>query len=298
MGIIKGMIKIHQLLKESLTAYTQNFKNIFLMSLPILAIGLLGLYGDYGLEKEAGLAVIFLLAAVLFIGNLAVSLFFQPAIMRSVQKLDDTNVFDIKSAYDFQKKNIWNLIVLYFISFGYSIYKVWKLLVVLIALVLAGTYFLLEKNMTPSIILYVAATVLMIAIIILNAPRFVVYLNVFFSKGGKPKDAVLESIDLGERKKRDAWQIIFATIVFSIYVLLPIFVIAFFAGFAEGLATPDTGSFDPENPGILSIAAEFLSISVSALFLSPCLAIILAKGYNKIRDVEAEMPQAIESNPQ
>jgi hypothetical protein len=289
MGIINGMIKINQLLKESLATYKKNFKNITIISLPILALGLLGL--SVSVFKNPLLVVLFGFISAL--GGLFTSLYFQPIVLRSVQKAIDTNVFDKKDAYAFQNKNIWNWIVLNFWTAVYSLYKVYKLIIPAVVLIMVGIYYMMQKNIPMAVGFYVVAGILILIAALLNAPRFLVAQNIFFSKGEKPRDAVRASIALGEKNTRDMWRVILTMIVFGIYVAIA-YVVLFGLAMLSGLVTMADleSSRQAVDPSAAYVLMNAFSYVVSTLLVTPATFVILALGYNKIKGTSSE------SNPQ
>lgn len=271
------MIKPIQLLKESFAIYKANFKNIILMAWPIALLSIIGQYYSMNLDKDKAifLAISLLLVSMLvtILTYLFVSLFFQPALNRTLQKNIDNGNFDSKAGFNFAKKNVWNYILLNFWAIVYLIWNIIKYLAVFIVLL---TISILISKTKPniSLILMPLSIAIIVIGVIMNVAKFFVYSAIFFSKGIKPREAVLESIKIGKDNTKKVWMIIIASLMFGILVTIFYAALGFiFRGF----------------PNLVTV---IVSAVFASMLIGPISYIIVGKGYSKLAShthVEAEV---------
>lgn len=278
------MIKPIQLLKESFTTYKANIKNIILMTSPMILLTIVGQYYSFIVEGMKGVDVkttpIFFIATLIsFLSFILITLFFEPAFTRSLQKNEDNNNFDVKDGYGFQKKNIWNYIVLFFWTIVYSIkVNIKYLLIIIVAGVLFSimTIFF-NQNLTylliAGVVFGVIVLITIIFAIIKNLTKFIFPKNVFFSKGIKPREAVKEAMELGKNNNKDVWKVVLTSVIFAIITIIIYSILSLLFSLIY--------RFTSENIGMW--AEMIISALIAFILVSPISLIILVKGYNKIR---------------
>jgi hypothetical protein len=278
------MINIIKLLTDSFESYKKNFRNIILMALPIFIISSIGAYYSVAMktvQKSGDFANIniyyFIIAIVIYlIAMLFVGLFFVPAFNRAIQKNEDDKNFDVKSAYNFQKRNIWKWIK---VNLWGLVYGAWRLLPYMVVSALLITSVILLNVSKPEsdvivIIFAIIASIIMIVGMVLNITRFVFYKNVFFAKDHmKAKNTVIESMTLGKTKNLEIWKVIVSILLFSLMMFVLSIILSAIAAFI-------IFSFGSKNFSIIDI---IISPMISAFMAIPVTLIIIAKGYNKIR---------------
>ncbi len=282
------MIKPIQLLKDSFATYKANIKNIIFMTWPIALLTIVaGYYSNQidgmGKYKPMILSVFIIGALVNIIISIVISLFLQPALFRSIQKNEDNKNFNVKDGYNFQKKNIWNYIVLYFWTLVYYIKVNWKYLVTIIVTVGIVTAGVIASSIQPAItmiilsVLLVFGSVVLVLMVIKNTAKFVYPTNVFFSEEIRPRDAVKKAIDIGAKNNGKVWLNILSYILLSIILMFIYFIIGFISSVLPGAVTKD-------------MFAIILSSLVVAFIGTPMTFIVFAKGYNVLKGkVEEEV---------
>jgi hypothetical protein len=271
------MIKITQLLKESLTTYKLNFKKIFWIALPILILGIISEYyvSVFTTMIENGdvsnMSYLFVSIAIYILTILAVSLYFGPVLNRAIQKKEDGDHFNSNSAYSFQKKNIFKWIMVNVWGFLYMARIMW--LYILIPIVLLGLGFFLQNPMVINSMVILSLIVVTIGAII-HISKFILYKNIFFSKNEiSARDAVRESIKIGIHKKRQVWILILTLIILTIVMMIVYFAL----GTISGLLINNI----PDN--VMYYSETIVYAVFSALIFLPLMSIVVAKGYVKIR---------------
>ncbi len=282
------MIKTIQLLRESYATYKLNFSNILSIAMPVLVLLLVVAVLDH-MTIESSLHIVSVLLGVVF--SFLVSLFFQPALYRSIQKLEDTGVFSKAEAYSFQKRNVWNYIVLNFWLFMYAIYINFKYLIIMavgvVLIIISMTTLPSTAAATVSVVIGIGIAATLIVSIIKNSPKVTLYQNIFFSKDISPRNAVRESLMLGENKGGDIWRIIFSTILLGlavavIYVLIyGVFILAGFVSIQEILQMNNKEGEMVAQSGIM-FALELIGGLISYAIVTPLMFTIMAKGYKKL----------------
>ncbi len=265
------MIQIIPLIKESISTYKLNFKKIFLMVLPVIVLSYIMSVSSASLSAmvvagtfDGGIVAFFILGIIAAIFS---ALLFVPALNRAIQRNEDTNSFDTKEAYSFQKRNIWKYIKLVLWGFVYMLKRLLPYL--LASLVLAAIIFFVSTNEILSLVLASLATIVLFVGIILNIPQFVLYKTIFFSKEILARDSVRESMDLGVKKTKQVWKLILDIIIVSIVVMLFAEIINYFAGLM--------------GTGAWYIAEAYIKPIITLVVATPMVLILVAKGYTKIR---------------
>jgi hypothetical protein len=279
------MINIIKLLTDSFESYKKNFRNIILMSLPIFILSSIGAYyatAVKSVQKGVELAdinIYYLITGSLIyiIVSVFVGLFFAPAFARAIQKNEDDKHFGVKTAYNFQKRNIWKWIKVNLWGF---VYMIWRLLpyIAVSMLIVFGSSILNAStgglNNIFSIIMVFFVSLIMIVGIVLNLTRFVFFKNVFFSKDHmKARNAVIESMTLGKTKNVETWKMLISLLLFSVMILIVYMAVSMFFAFT-------IYAFGSKNFSIIDI---IISPMISAFVATPITLIIISKGYNKIR---------------
>ncbi len=280
------MIKPIQLLKDSFATYKANIKNIIFMTWPIALLTIVAGYysnemdgmGDY---KPVIISVLIIGIFVNIIVSLLISLFLQPALFRSIQKNEDNKIFDVKDGYDFQKKNIWNYIVLYFWTAIYSLKVNWKYILVILTSLILGVLVVGASFAKPMILISVSSVFFIISVvfaalmIIRNLSKFIYPANVFFSSEITPREAVKKSIELGVKHNNKIWLNILSYILFMIILMIVYFIIGTISGFIPGVFVQD-------------IVTIVLSSLVVSFISTPMAFMIYAKGYNILKEEKVE----------
>lgn len=284
------MIKSIQLLKESFATYKANIKNIIFMTWPILLLTLVSAYysnGMDGMGKEKPLIVSFMIIGIIVVllTSLLISLFFQPALYRSIQQKENDKDFDTKDGYSFAKKNIWNFIVLIFWGVVYSIkVNLRYILTMIVALIAWGIVVFNIKTIpiliSTSSILGIIVIICVLFMVIKNFTKFVLYTNIFFSGDIKPKDSVLHSIELGKKHNKNIWKIVWSVVLFSLMT----YVIYGIIGLIASMATTKE---------VVDIIAMVVTSIVVSFLTTPMSFIILAKGYSKINSATAIVAEEV-----
>lgn len=272
------MIKITQLLKDSLLTYRLNLNKIFQITLPIL---ILSVIGEYYLsiftqivdnEDFSNISYLLTIFSIYFIFALIVALYLGPVLNRAIQKKEDGDSFNVNTAYVFQNKNILKWIM---INVWGILYMFWTLLsYIIVSVLLLKILTMYSSNPVAVTIIAGLIGLTVLTGIILNIHKFVLYKNIFFSKDHiKARDAVRESIKIGTNKKREVWMLILALIILTITMM----VVYSFIGFVLSLLA----KFVPEN--IMLYIEIAVPVIVSVSFFLPLMSIIASKGYVKIR---------------
>lgn len=267
------MINIYSLLRDSLNTFKINFAKIFNMSWPIVLLTILADYSSFQISTKIRLGTLdipyFALAFMVYlISILLVGLFLSPALNMVVQKNEDVDSFDIKQAYDFQKKNIWKFVKVNLWALVYFLKYTWIYIVVSISLLIIA-----ETSNDSRVVFTLAYSALAIILIggLLNITKFMFYKNIFFSKDDvSPKDIVKESILLGESRKMEIWKIIFSIIIVTASIEFILYILNLIIKFEK-----------------MSLIIVSL---VSMLIYVPYIYILVAKGYVKLRGVDVPLP--------
>ncbi len=296
------MLKITQLLKESLTTYKLNFKKIFWIALPILVLGIIGEYSievfNTMIDKEdfANISYLFASITIWILTILIVALYFSPVLKRAIQKKEDGEQFNTNLAYSFQKKNIfkwimvnvWGMLYMLWIMLPYILVSVLLTVILFMHIVLKTSieYSPIIPNTSIGLDTYldtynnilILSSLIGLTILtgtVLNITKFMLYKNIFFSKDGIPaRDAVRESIKLGKTKNVQVWSLIIALIILFI-----INIIIFFA-----LINLSDLLIDKVSNNVLFYSEIIVNSALSSLIFLPLMSIIVAKGYVKIRE--------------
>ena len=273
------MLKITQLLKESLTTYKLNFKKIFWIALPILVLGIIGEYYievfNTMIDREdfANISYLFASITIWILTILIVALYFSPVLKRAIQKKEDGEQFNTNLAYSFQKKNIFKWIM---VNVWGMLYMLWIMLpYILVSVLLTVILFMHLDTYNNILILSSLIGLTILTGTVLNITKFMLYKNIFFSKDGIPaRDAVRESIKLGKTKNGQLWSLISALIILFI-----INIIIFFA-----LINLSDLLIDKVSNNVLFYSEIIVNGALSSLIFLPLMSIIVAKGYVKIRE--------------
>ncbi len=264
------MIKTIQLLRESCATYKSNFKNIFMMSLPIV---LMTYVANYAAGEASGMlnARIFngsliVCGAVFIIAMLIVALFLAPALNRAVQKHEDGEAFNVKGGYDFMKTHKWKWVKVNVWGALYMLYRTWFYIIPgwLLIAYSVGSY---RTNAYTSLY-FILGIVLIVIGILLNIHRFILFKTIFLSKDISPRDAVRESMSLGVSRMKDVWKMLLAMILVGL-------VIGVLSAIVSGIAS-FFGATDYVFDG-------YISPLIALLITTPMLLIMTAKGYVKLR---------------
>lgn len=267
------MINIYSLLRDSLNTFKINFAKIFNMSWPIVLLTILADYSSFQISTKIRLGTLdipyFALAFMVYlISILLVGLFLSPALNMAVQKNEDSDSFDIKQGYDFQKNNIWRFIKVNLWALVYFLKYTWIYIVVSLSLL-----FIAETSNDSRVVFTLAYSALAIIMIggLLNITKFMFYKNIFFSKDDvSPKEIVKESILLGESKKMEIWKIIFSIIIVTASIEFILYILNLIIKF--------------EKTSLIIVSL------VSMLIYVPYIYILVAKGYVKLRGVDVPLP--------
>ena len=295
------MIKPIQLLKDSFATYKANIKNIIFMTWPI---ALLPVVVQSMIYYNINWFVNLLMSAVSFVISIVIGLYLQPAIYRALQKKEDGEVFDIKAAYNFQKKNIWNFIMT---GVWYVLYLIWVLrYYVLIGL--AVSFFIIPMIYPDFRIVttwdfvayfFIHSVTFFIPVIIgylINLSKFLFYVNIFFSKNIKPREVVRESIRWGNIKGHsiEAWKTFFSIILFMLLTTLVYVIVSLILNFFKIMHFEQLVYIG--NQAAYTDYKWFIINSVSnifkVMFILPVSFIILAKAYTKLFDGQSSLQDA------
>lgn len=279
------------ILKESFITYIQNIKKISLMTLPIF---LIYIYNDKVLNLFSKFAknndIIYLLSGVIIsisilLLMLFIALFLKPALFRSIQIHEDHKRFETRGSYRFQYNNLLKYLILKFWFYVNILYVLLPYIVVNIGyvLLLVKMKFQLSLNVTTLnifeflgfstmstiLILNIVTSLLPLIIgILINIPKFLLATNVFFSKEhNNPRKAVKDSIALGKTKTKQLWGIVFILFILNIFYFMIYNVLV---------------SFD----SLAFVNMYILLPGLNMFVLIPFVYIILAKGYNSVKEIE------------
>ena len=278
------MIKIIQLLKESFVTYKANIKNIFWVTWPMLLLILIINYLNFSSEKKIIVGLLSFVCAVI------IGLYLKPVLYRSLQKNENDKSFDTREAYAFQKKNIWNYIVLCFWSVVYVIKVnfVYILTIIISGIIVSVALVFLKTTIISFIILSFIMFACTILMIIKNITKFVLAQNIFFGGNIKPRDAVLASIEMGKKNNVDIWKAIFASILFNLLVFIIYLIIYLILVLSKLMSFEEIMNMNKSYLPITNtlVALKILTALVSVFVLTPISFIILAKTYNKLKTDE------------
>jgi hypothetical protein len=249
------------------------------MAWPIVLLTIVAQYYSVGITQrmsEGQFDIPYLLMAVLIylVCILIIGLFLAPALSRSVQKNEDNGVFDVKEGYNFQKKNVWKFVM---VNVWGLVYILKRLLPYIAASAVLGIIaFMAGDSDIIALICVSLGGLVILAGIILNITRFVLYKNIFFSKDTiSARDAVKESMDLGVSKMKDIWKIILAMFILTVVVEI---VLKVFSMFIEA-----------------TLLGLVIGSIIMILFSMPYMLIIISKGYAKVRggDVASSVAEEV-----
>ncbi len=279
------MIKPIQLLKDSFATYKANIKNIIFMTWPIALLPIVVQSTYFYIKGNIFIAA--LIGIVSFVISLAIGLYLQPAIYRALQKNEDGEAFDIKAAYNFQKKNIWSFIMTGIWYVLYLVRTIQYYLIASLILVLLGVFFAGVNSITLISLLVVSVLIIVIGYLI-NLPKFLFYINIFFSKNIKPREVIRESIKWGNVKGHgvEAWKTLLSVILFMlltavIYAIVALILAMFkVVPFEELAYLGNNATYIDYKWFIINSVSNVFQV----MFILPISFIILAKAYIKLFD--------------
>lgn len=266
------MINTTQLLRESYVTYKYNFTKLFLMALPILLATYVIVYTSNNFDALIKAKILNLntviFGLIAFIGGLISMLYLEPAINRAVQRNEDISIFNSKEGYEFQKKNIFKWIM---VNVWGILYLFWKLLPYILS---AGLIFVilmgLKNDAKMAVSGAILAGIVLFVGMIMNIHRFLLFKTIIFSKDISARDAVRESIKLGEDHKVDMWKAILSLILLGLAIGMFSIIV--------GIVASIFGLTD-------KMYEQYISPIIVVFVTTPMLLIVIAKTYVKIRSV-------------
>ncbi|MBC7766927.1 hypothetical protein H7Y21_02965 [Arenimonas sp.] len=265
------MTHISQLLRETYKTFKANFSKLFTMGLPVLLTMYVTTYTSDKFDVLIKAKILNLNTAIFglitLIGGLFSILFLAPAIYRTVQRNEDTGIFDTQEGYDFQKKNVWKWIMVNVWGGLYLIARTWLYLLPFIAVLIYIKIY--GGNQILGFLLDVSVALVAIGLL-LSINRFLLFKTIIFSKEISARDAVRESITLGMDHKKDMWK-----------AILIIFLIGLAAGVCSvivGIVASVIGISD-------KMFEQYIFPIITVFVISPMLLIVIAKTYVKVRGI-------------
>lgn len=295
---------VHIMIKTTFAAYKARFKEILTILKPliiveflILILSILGnMYGD----GQNYLLII--IGAILIISISFIQIFiYTPATFKTIQKRELGESITIEQAVQFQKQNKWRFFkVTFWIGLYSALYGILSVLPIVIGVGIGIIISTMGGVVGVVVGTLVGLTGIYFGIKLAYRlyPRIFFALNIYLVKDTIGDECVNESIDIGNKHRKEIWGYILGLVGINLIAFLLVMFVLFPTMYPEYMATFANPDVTPEISFGKSTISSVWSTIIRLFFLLPMTYLYMSKAYAKIRAVTEPLVSSIPVNPQ